>query len=236
MENTSANKYELRDKFYDILEFRPLAKKAISRLAKEGDLLLFGGAVREFFNSNFRVIPRDFDIIVNSTIKDFERCFRGIPYKKNQFGGYKLNVDGLIFDIWGLSSTWAFKEKKITEVRKENLPKTVFLNYDSIVYNLCTGDLYDEGFSKAKKDKLLDILLEENPFPELNILRSLVFNKRDKMNYSDCLLSYISDWCKKHNGYEVQLLLEAQNKHYGREYMTKYEIQKELYSLKLSYK
>lgn len=228
MKNTSANRYDLRDKFYSILKLRPLAQKAIFRLREEGDLLLFGGSVREFFNSNFEVIPRDFDIVVNSNHKNFERCFRGIPFKKNRFDGYKINVDGLIFDIWDLSSTWAFKEKKISDVRKENLPKTVFLNYDSIVYNLRTGDLYDEGYFKAKKDKLLDIVLEENPFPELNILRSFVFNKRDKMSYSDGLLSYISDWCRKNNGHEVELLLNAQNKHYGREYISKYEIEKEL--------
>ena len=48
--------------------------------------------------------------------------------------------------------------------------------YDSIVYNLRTGDLYDEGYFKAKKDRFLDIVLEENPFPEINILRSFVFN------------------------------------------------------------
>ncbi|TGE37194.1 hypothetical protein E4K67_15075 [Desulfosporosinus fructosivorans] len=228
MKNTSGNRYALRDKFYSILKSRPLAQKAIFRLREEGDLLLFGGAVREFFNSDFEVIPRDFDIVVNSTNKDFERFFRGIPYKKNRFDGYKLNVDGLIFDIWGLSSTWAFKEKKVSDVRKENLPKTVFLNYDSVVYNLRTGDLYDEGYINAKKDKILDIVLEENPFPELNILRSFVFNKRDQMSYSDCLISYISDWCRKNNGHEVELLLNAQSKHYGKEYITQSEIEKEL--------
>lgn len=228
MECICANKYALREKFYSILKLRPLALKLIFRLEEEGDLLLFGGAVREFFKSNFEVIPRDFDIVVNSTNKDFEHCFRGISYKKNRFDGYKINIDDLIFDIWDLSSTWAFKEKKICDVRKENLPKTVFLNYDSIVYNLRTGDLYDEGYYQAKKDKFLDIVLEENPFPEINILRSFVFNKREQMSYSDCLLSYISDWRKKNKGQEVELLVNAQNKHYGREFLTKNEIEKEL--------
>lgn len=227
MVSNNSNKYDLRDHFYDLLKTRPLANKIFFKLLQEGDILLFGGAVRSFLDNKFYVIPRDFDLVVNSNKMDFDHHFTDISYKKNSFGGYKLVVDGISLDIWSLGSTWAFKEKKVLEVTKENLPKTVFLNYDSIVYNLENGELYDEGYSKAKKDKLLDIVLEENPFPELNILRSFVFKKRENMVFSDALLTYVSEWSKVNHGNEIEILLRIQFKHYGRELISKYEIQKE---------
>ncbi|WNR45102.1 ligand-binding sensor domain-containing protein [Paenibacillus roseipurpureus] len=220
--------FALRDKFYELIEEWPLAKNVIYRLLEEGNLLLFGGSVRNYYENGFRTMPRDFDIVVCSDNDELDKYFYNIPYKKNRYGGYKIDHYSVNFDIWSLNSTWAFKTKKISNPNIENLTKTVFLNYDSVVYDLTTGRLYDEDYRLAKEKNKLDIVLQDNPFPELNVLRTFVFKTKHNMEYSERLRSYLVNWKEQNVKNALDLLTSIQLKHYGTEYLNKDQLIKEL--------
>lgn len=44
----------------------------VSLLKKECEVLLFGGAVREYMDSEFNKLPRDFDLVVKKKDKNIE--------------------------------------------------------------------------------------------------------------------------------------------------------------------
>lgn len=217
--------FALRDQFYNTIKNFPLAKNVVIRMLEEGNLLLFGGAIRNYYENQFSTMPRDFDIVVCTKNDELDQYFFNVPYIRNRYGGYKIDIYAVGFDIWSINSTWAFKNGVVENPNVENLTKTVFLNYDSVVYDLTTGDVYDEGYQKAKENKKLDIILEENPFPELNILRSLVFKTRYNMDFSETLYEYTRSWRSRFsNNEEINILSEVQMKHYGFEYMTKKQL------------
>lgn len=229
----SSKDFALRDQFYSVIKNWPLAKNVIIRLLEEGNLLLFGGAVRNYYENQYRIMPRDFDIVVCTNNDKLDQYFYNAPYTRNRYGGYKIDVYPVGFDIWSINSTWAFKTGIVETPNVENLTKTVFLNYDSIVYNLSTGEVYDEHYLKARESRKLDIVLEKNPFPELNILRSLIFKMRYDMRFSESLYDYMRAWrANLSKDEEIRILRDVQLKHYGIEYMTEVQMVKELQAIR----
>lgn len=92
----------LRSDFYDLIDNYPTAKYLIDRLTEKGKKLLLVGSIRTYFENRFNSIPRDFDIVVKTNYKyhNIGNCFSNLQYEKNRYGGYKINVEGLQFDIW----------------------------------------------------------------------------------------------------------------------------------------
>lgn len=210
----------------NIFNNRPKAKLLISELYDAGELLLFGGSVRYLYECNYQVLPRDIDIVIKTSYNDLSPFLRSVNYSKNRFGGYKFEVDGLLFDLWTFSSTWAIKNKFVYADKPEDLTKTVFLNHDAIVYNLNKYEVYDGGYKESKDLKMLDIVLAENPFPTLNILRALVLMKTKEFTFSHNLKKYIYNW-KKGFSTECALIkniLDVQETHYGIEYLNSSDI------------
>lgn len=228
------NKYNadgLNQCFFKLIHKWPEARYAVNRLTEEGDLLLFGGAVREYLDHGFKKLPRDFDIVVKTDNIILDDYLYDIPYVKNRYGGYKICTEDVQLDVWTLPSTWAFREQKVQAATEENLTKTVFLNYDAVVYNLCTGHLYAEGYNQAIEDKTLDIVLSDNPYPGLNILRAFVFRRKKKLSFSAQLRNYILNWVDTNDNY-IYDLLSIQKKHYGKEYLTREQMIYEIDQLK----
>lgn len=94
------------------------------------------------------------------------------------FGGYKVFLDNIEFDIWGIYNNWAFKEN-ILGTQFENISKGTFYNFDALALNINTSSLDAEVFVESMKDKILDITLEDefveqNPTPEVNIVRAFI--------------------------------------------------------------
>lgn len=111
----------------------------------------------------------------------------------------KINVDRLIFDIWHVDQTWAFKENKVDYKELKDLNETVFFNIDAIFYNLTTQELVDKSYSTALETKKLDIVLKDNPLPDLNMTRAIVLSKKYKLAFSDQLNDYFESWLNNHN-------------------------------------
>ncbi|WP_068675259.1 hypothetical protein [Oceanobacillus sp. Castelsardo] len=210
----------LKKRFEEIFQERLEAKKLLSDLENNGELLLFGGCIRDYLDHEFEQIPRDFDIVLNDMFIDIDTILQmnKFSYRRNKFSGYKVFVDDIVFDIWDIRNTWAFKEDKLSYTEVSDLNKTVFLNIDSIFYNLNDCQLYDNGFKDALSNQELDIVLADNPFPELNLVRAFRYSEKYKLKFSTKLELFIkklisSQYDSKSNA--SRTLMDIENKRYG---------------------
>lgn len=208
---------EIRKSFYDVLSIRPTALKFIKELEQKSNLLLFGGCIRDYYDNKFENIPRDFDIVLSNLEQDLDSLLQNfnLIYERNKFGGYKIKIDDLEFDIWEIQNTWAFKEKKVHYKELLDLNKTVFLNVDSIFYDLNRGLLFDQGFSNAITSRIIDIILTSNPYPELNLARALRYKYKYNLQFSQQLQNYFDKWLENFD-----------NKVYGINYLKDIEIKR----------
>lgn len=205
----------------------------IEELSDSGDLLFFGGSIRDIclFPDN-PPLPRDFDIAINFKNKtEFELITKKYNYRKNRFGGYKFKIADMEFDIWDLENTWAFNNTNL-QVCEENLAKSVYLNIDGIVFNFNKSRVYDELFQNSIKSCKLDINLEANPQVELNLLRALVFKDKYKNEYklrfSKKLKDVFKEYLKNESTVLVDNLYDLQCMHYKENYLSKEKIKYEL--------
>lgn len=205
----------------------------IEELSDVGDLLFFGGTIRDIcLYPDNPPFPRDFDIAINFKNKNkFEVITQKYNNRKNRFGGFKFKIGNVEFDIWDLKNTWAFKNTNL-KATEENLAKSVYLNIDGIVYNYNKSKVYDELFKKSIKYCKLDINLKENPQVELNLLRALVFKekykKNYKLNFSNTLKDTFREYLEDESMRLVDSLYELQSKHYSKYYFTKEKLNYEL--------
>lgn len=209
------------------------AQILFEKLKKLGHVYLIGGVLREIRDNGKIRSLRDIDIILDTEHETEYRDFlRGYSPELNRFGGYKVVCQDLIVDIWLLNQTWAYSANVIKCDKKDYsklLPRTVFLNMDSIVYDMTTAKWYDEEYQKAMETKILDVVLEENPFLELNIVRSFVIKKRYKMDFSDKLKSVIKKYAYDYSEKEEDVVLrlyETQIMRYKKEILSKWEFEK----------
>ncbi|MGK5511734.1 hypothetical protein [Brevibacillus formosus] len=192
---------EIRKNFLEILSNRPYSKQLLSYLEEQGQILLFGGCIREYFDTKYSILPRDFDIVLHDVATNTLENFlsdNSYNVERNKFGGYKIMADDLKFDIWELQNTWAFKARKISFNEVKDLNKTVFLNIDAVHYNLTTEYLSDDGYETARKYKTLDIVLKDNPFPELNFARAIRLMNKYDLTWSENLSEYFNEWVSMH--------------------------------------
>lgn len=208
----------------------PPALELFQKLLEIGDIYVMGGILREY-NDKHRIEKlRDADFAVN--IRDEKRwinILQEIPNRKNRFGGHKFECSGFIIDVWDVRKTWAFS-KKIVKVENNDyfkyLPKSVFLNLDALAYDLSNNRWNDSIYNDAIRKRELGIVLRENPYEGLNILRAMILRKRYDMKYSIELANVIVDYLEK--GGTVWDLLETQLERYGYFVLSKDDIQQEI--------
>ena len=136
---------------------------------------------------------------------------------------------GFIIDIWDVKKTWAF-EKQVIKVENNNyfeyLSKSVFLNLDAIIYDLTNDKWNDLIYQNAVKNGELEIVLRENPFKELNILRAMVLREKYNMRYSEELAKMILD-CSAEDTF-LKDIMEIQEGRYGYIILSKEKIKQEV--------
>lgn len=106
----------------------------------------------------------------------------------------------------------------------------MFLNIDSIVYNLNTENYYDEKYELAMNTKELDIVLEENPYIELNLLRAILFKRKYSMKFSARLKNILNKFVHSNNNY-LDIMEELQKSHYNSIKINKNELKNEINSI-----
>lgn len=214
---------EYRQKYINFNSF-------LENVNTKSEIILFGGTVRDIYIDK---IPRDFDIVVNTTDQNLEKIINKYRNDKNRFGGYRINIDGFDVDIWNLSNTWAFKNK-FFKTSFRNLVKTVFFNADSIAININSKQIFENGFIEAFHKKELKILFEKNPYPELCVLRALVFIEKYSFSLSEDIKKYIKRWII--NETDPILKLEyVRNTHYKNSSLKYFNFKKYLNLIDIKY-
>lgn len=199
--------------------------KLLKKLDNYGDVILIGGAIRDIILK--KTNPRDLDLIID-TDQDLEPIMREFKnYKKNRFGGFKLEFDDIEIDLWSIENHWAFKNK-ILETKIDNLKYSTFLNFDSLWYNVTKKSKEYDIFNQCLKSNVIDITLEEsniqlNPTKAINIVRMLNIKNEWELEFSVKSKTYIKDWVKKNNNY-LDELYKAQIRHYKMEKICRREI------------
>ena len=194
---------------------------------KKGEILIFGGALRDIYVWGNNKKSRDIDLVISGfSNSGLESLMKRSISRKTRFGGLQCVFNEYHVDIWGLDETWAFKEKYF-EPKIENLPKSVFLSIDAVIYNLQSKKIYENGFYDSISKKEIDIVFEPNPYPALCIIRALVNRRKYDFNFSESLCDYIVK-----NFYEdpdiVKKLKDIQLSHYGIIKLTNAEIFNEI--------
>lgn len=219
---------------FNYLENYPPSLELFRRLKQAGNLYLIGGVLREYRDWEAIRDLRDIDIIIDIRDRNiWEEILETYRPKKNSFGGYKLECSALIVDIWSLEETWAYRERHIVcepEEYVRNLPRTVFLNLDAIIYDFNENVWYDEKYQEAMDSRVIDVVLEKNPRILLNIVRAMVLKKRYGMSFSDRLGKIIREQMKLERDF-VGKLLEIQEKRYRGLILSGEEIEKVLEEL-----
>lgn len=175
------------------------ANDFFDRVCQLGDIYLMGGLLRSYRDSlggAGRISKiRDMDIAID--IKDqagWDSLVENYAYTVNRFGGYKFFFGKLQVDIWDVKNTWAFREGKVEVIDGDYLTalaKSVYLNLDSIVYDVKRDKWCDMGYTEALESGVLDIVLAENPYIELNIMRAMLARDKYGLHYSDSLKAVI---------------------------------------------
>lgn len=205
------------------LNYHKSAQQLFMELYDIGNVYLIGGVLREFLEAGNIKNTKDIDVVIDTKeIDEFNAVCKKHHAKKNSFDGYKINCDDTSIDVWRIEQTWAYRENIISCSKKDylkNLPFTVFFNLDSLVYDIKRNEWYDELYRKAKESNVLDIVLEENPYINLNILRGLIFQKKYHMKYSIRLKELVRNRYKQEKEYE-KILYDIQFKRYKKEILS----------------
>lgn len=179
----------------------PQFSNLMDDMARLGNLVLLGGAVRDAYLYGTNKMPRDFDFVMLDADQQGIRSMlseNDWTYETNRYGGFKVLAGDIEVDVWDIHSTWAFQNKRVAPVALDALPATTFLSIDAIAFNLSDGAIYERGFLHSLQERTIDIVLEENPFPNLNVMRALHFARRMKFGLSPELRDYLRHQIMNH--------------------------------------
>lgn len=152
----------------------------LARLAARGWRTAVVGGLPRHLALPFRTGRlRDVDLVVEGVDLDgLHSAFDDFVTGRTRFGGLILNIGGWRVDIWPLHETWGFRAGLVSEATLENLPRTTFLNIDSLAVDLWAPPrgvrrIYDNGFFEGAIERVVEINLEENPRPASSVAQAL---------------------------------------------------------------
>ncbi len=187
--------------------------------------VLFGGTLRSLLAS--RVFqrklgrPRDIDIVVSgATLSQLEKRFCHILARRTRFGGLRLQSGVWQFDVWPVGETWAFKQDRAAGVAEfATLPATTTFNLEAVAVEawplhggrraLFAGN---DQFFKGILAKTIELNLEDNPFPELTVVRGVILASELGFGIGPRLTGYIGEVGASMNEDAVERI---QADHYG---------------------
>jgi hypothetical protein len=178
--------------------------------------VIFGGTLRDLLI--YGSLPRDIDLVVRvKNLSNIESEFRANVVRHTRFGGLRLAFGDWTCDIWPLTATWAFQAGIVRPPTFPNLPKTTFLDIEAVAADLNPRPdkvrrIYSHHFFEAVDAEVIDINLEDNPFPELCIVRSLLTAARLRFSIGPRLSRYI---CTRGRSLSPEQVEAVQREHYG---------------------
>lgn len=186
----------------------------LEEISERTEIIIFSGVIRNYF-LKYKGPIRDLDIVLFAIDKETLETISLYNPKQNSFGGFKLNIDSLDIDLWELKNTWAIKNDKVNpELFEElNLPNTAFFNFSSVIYNYNHQKfIYNNDFEKFLKTKELDLVLEENPLPQLCLINTIYYKEKFHLNIAPNLKKY---FVINFDKFVEKEFSEIQLKHFG---------------------
>lgn len=179
------------------IRINPTIQSLFAKIEACGDVILIGGAIRDIALKKER--PRDIDLIVDCVEDELRSNLRSYKYKLNSFGGYKIEIDDVAFDIWSIENNWAFKNE-IVPTAKENISKGAFYNIDAVCINLSDSSFFSEHFDTAVINRELDIIQDHqniiNQAHALNVARAFRLKQKWNLTFSRKVINYICSWAE----------------------------------------
>ena len=215
----------------EYLKRHSIADQLFVELYNIGHLYMIGGVLREFLETGNMENVRDIDVVINTKeIDKFQEICTKYHTEKNSFGGYKIHCNDITIDVWNIENTWAYRKNIINcseEDYLKNLSYTVFYNLDSFIFDVKNNVWYNDFYKEAKESNVLDIVLEENPYIDLNILRGMIFQNRYHMEYSEQLKKLMRERYRNEKEYE-KILFSIEKKRYRTEMLSLQNIKDQL--------
>jgi hypothetical protein len=139
----------------------------IGELGELGEVVLFGGVLRDLALNSPSAFRSDVDVVVVAPDEHaFDSFFRDKNARMNRFGGYRVALSGGSIDVWPLQRTWAFKTGALQGALPSDLIKTTYFSWDSIAYSWRTGELLCRNtYLSDIKRGVVDIEFPDNPYP-----------------------------------------------------------------------
>lgn len=165
----------------------------LRRVGELGPVAAFGGVLRDLCLAPPSAFHSDLDLVVCSeTASSLAGVLRNAGGKRNRYGGFRLSRGRWVLDVWALRDTWAIREGLVTEPSFAGLVNTTFFNWDAIVFELNTKQLYyGKRYYEDLESNLLEINLEPNANPAGNVIRALDFAMKRRARLGPLLAGYV---------------------------------------------
>jgi predicted nucleotidyltransferase len=202
-------------------------KQLTSDLSKIGEVIAFGGVIRDIALYGAKNFNSDIDLVVNCSPESLAIFFQlsHKNYEKNKFGGYRTATRNWTVDVWPLEKTWAFENNKVEFISRESLLRTTITNWDAIAYSFKDGAiLCQNDYFHIIKIGEIDLVLECNPNNAgvlLRTLRSIFDGRANKIMPK--ALSYLKKELRQRTCSEIYAL---QQKMFGKEFFTESDIER----------
>ena len=165
----------------------------ILSIAKETDVYLFSGVIRNYFLGIKDV--RDIDLVLEKP-KNINKYFPNSQIDKNEFGGYKVHYSNIPIDIWFANDTWAYKIQSVFNFDiGKYIFKTAYFNFSAIIYSFNEKKFYySKHFLRFLQNKEIDIVFPINKNYDLCILNTIYYSENYKLkiskNLSNTIIGY----------------------------------------------
>ncbi len=190
----------------------PEVYRLIDLLNEEAEVIIFSGAIRNFFLKVDTV--RDIDIVLKKKIS-IKNIFSRYVVKENSFGGYKIQVAGTNIDLWYLHETWALRQGSlpISIPLDEYVPHTAFFNFSAIIFSFQERKfVYHKAFLSFLRNKEINYVYRPNANNTLCVVNTIYYSDKYHLRVSNKLKRYVVQLHKSiSRDYEG-----VQKKHFGK--------------------
>jgi len=221
-------------RFFDSRK-RSEVSQFIERLSLFGEVLAFGGLLRDIALFGAKEFNSDIDLVVDCSGIEMSNFFAAevSAFVKNKFGGYRIEIGGWTVDVWPILDTWAFKHGYVVYKGRESLLQTTVTNWDAVAFSFMDKQIISSSsYLDCLKLGELEIVLTDNPNKVGVLLRVIraICDKRAKI-LMPRLLKYLKCELPKWTANQIVL---AQEDVFGKVYLSAhdfYDFRDEIFSM-----